>query len=88
MGRAHDDESHATLTVTAEDDEALQRLLMRLQTRGVNLVDPGEAVFAECVHAGVFPDGFYSTTNLDTAVRYHGQWISVENPEMDCGLIL
>ena len=29
--------------VSAEDEESLQRLLMRLQTRGVNQVDPGEA---------------------------------------------
>ena len=41
--RPHDPSS-ATITVQAEDDESLQRLLMRLQTRGVNQVDPGEAV--------------------------------------------
>ena len=40
VGRAHDDESHARITVSAEDDEALQRLLMRLQAHGVNQVDP------------------------------------------------
>ena len=37
---------------------------------------------------GVFPDGFYSTTNLVTRVRLEGRWIEVENPEMDCGLIV
>ena len=37
---------------------------------------------------GVFPDGFYSTTNLETRVRLDGRWIDVENPEMDCGLIV
>ena len=55
-----------TITVSAEDDESLQRLLMRLQTRGVNQVDPGEADDrAWPSRDGVFPDGFYSTTNLD-----------------------
>ena len=44
VGRAHDDESYARITVSAADDEALQRLLMRLQTHGVNQTDPGEAV--------------------------------------------
>src|SRR4051794_18503722 len=44
VGRAHDDESQAKITVSAEDDEGLQRLLMRLQAHGVNQVDPGEAV--------------------------------------------
>ncbi|MDQ3105696.1 MAG: TIGR00300 family protein, partial [Actinomycetota bacterium] len=36
VGREAADTSTATLTVRADDDDALQRLLMRLQTRGVN----------------------------------------------------
>jgi lysine-ketoglutarate reductase/saccharopine dehydrogenase-like protein (TIGR00300 family) len=85
--RAHET-SHATITVAAEDDDALQRLLMRLQTHGANLVDPGEAVTSETELDGVFPDGFYSTTNLETRVRIGGRWLTVENPEMDCGLVV
>src|SRR6476646_6952014 len=88
VGRETDDTSHAVITVTAEDDDALQRLLMRLQTRGVNMVHPGEAEVAATVTDGVFPDGFYSTTNLETRVRVDGSWYDVENPEMDCGLVL
>jgi lysine-ketoglutarate reductase/saccharopine dehydrogenase-like protein (TIGR00300 family) len=61
---------------------------MRLQTRGVNLVDPGEADVSETLVDGVFPDGFYSTTNLETSVRVDGKWLRVPNPEMDCGLVL
>ena len=80
--------SKATITVTADDDEALQRLLMRLQTRGVNQVDPGEAAVTVAELDGVFPDGFYSTTNLPTKVRLGGRWYDVANPEMDCGLIV
>jgi len=88
VGKDALDTSHATITVSAGDDEALQRLLMRLQTRGVNMVDPGEASVAVADMDGVFPDGFYSTTNLATRVRLGGRWLDVENPEMDCGLIL
>ncbi|MGZ6798053.1 MAG: ornithine cyclodeaminase, nickel-pincer nucleotide-dependent, partial [Nocardioidaceae bacterium] len=88
VGHDAGDPSHATITVKAEDDEALQRLLMRLQTRGVNQVDPGEAELGVAEIDGVFPDGFYSTTNLDTKVRLNARWVSVANPEMDCGLIV
>ena len=88
VGHDAADLSHAVLTVSAEDEEALERLLMRLQTRGMNQVDPGEAVLDEAEIDGVFPDNFYSTTNLDTRVRLKGRWIQVENPEMDCGLIV
>jgi lysine-ketoglutarate reductase/saccharopine dehydrogenase-like protein (TIGR00300 family) len=80
--------SSATITVTSDDDEALQRLLMRLQSRGVNAVDPGETETSPCEQDGVFPDFFYSTTNLATRVRVRGRWVHVENPEMDCGLIV
>ncbi|WP_426244152.1 TIGR00300 family protein [Nocardioides sp. LHG3406-4] len=88
VGHEAGDTSRATITVTAEDDEALQRLLMRLQTRGVNQVDPGEAAVREAEQDGVFPDGFYSTTNLATKIRLDGRWFDVENPEMDCGLVV
>jgi lysine-ketoglutarate reductase/saccharopine dehydrogenase-like protein (TIGR00300 family) len=88
VGREASDLSTATITISCDDDEALQRLLMRLQTRGVNQVDPGEAETSVCEQDGVFPDFFYSTTNLETRVRLGGRWLRVENPEMDCGLIV
>ena len=88
VGHDRSDHSHATITVTAADDEALQRLLMRVQTRGVNQVDPGEAATAVAERDGVFPDGFYSTTNLATRVHLDGRWVEVDNPEMDCGLLV
>jgi len=88
VGRAHADESYARLVVSADDDESLQRLLMRLQTHGVNQVDPGEARLRTADRDGVFPEDFYSTTNLETVVRLGAQWVPVEQPEMDCGLVV
>lgn len=88
VGHEAYDRSRARITVKTEDHEALQRLLMRLQTRGVNQVAPGEAVIGVAEHDGVLPDGFYSTTNLATRVRIDGAWFDVENPEMDCGLAI
>ena len=88
VGRQHDDESYARIVVTADEDDALGRLLMRLQTHGVNQVDPGEAVLRAVERDGVFPDDFYSTTNLETVVRIGATWVPVEQPEMDCGLVV
>ncbi len=88
VGRDSVDTSYARICVMADDDETLQRLLMRLQTRGVNMSDPGVAAVLPAEQDGVFPDGFYSTTNLATQVRFDGAWHVVENPEMDCGLIV
>ena len=74
--------------VGADSDEQLARILMRLQVHGVNQVDPGEAATRPAPADGVFPDDFYSTTNLETVVRLGGQWVPVEQPEMDCGLLV
>ncbi len=86
LGPQHEDESYARMVIGAPDDDLLQRLLMRVQTHGVNQVDPGEAMTREAPRDGVFPDDFYSTTNLETSVRLGGAWVVVAHPEMDCGL--
>jgi lysine-ketoglutarate reductase/saccharopine dehydrogenase-like protein (TIGR00300 family) len=86
VGKTHEDESYARVVVLADDNDALQRLLMRLQTHGVNQVDPGVATIRPAPADGVFPEDFYSTTNLETVVRLESGWVPVEHPEMDCGL--
>lgn len=82
------DPSTVRMTVGADDEESLQRLLMRIQTKGANLVNPGQPEISVVTQDGVFPDGFYSTTNLPTSVRLDGRWVTVQNPEMDCGLLV
>jgi lysine-ketoglutarate reductase/saccharopine dehydrogenase-like protein (TIGR00300 family) len=88
LGKAHQDESHAVIVVGADNEEQLSRILMRLQTHGVNPVDPGEATTRPAPGDGVLPEDFYSTTNLETVVRLDGHWVPVEQPEMDCGLLV
>jgi lysine-ketoglutarate reductase/saccharopine dehydrogenase-like protein (TIGR00300 family) len=88
VGHEAHDPSSARITVEAPDDESLQRLLMRLQTRGVNQLSHADAAVATSDQDGVLPDGFYATTNLETRVRLGGRWYDVQNPEMDCGLVV
>ena len=88
VGKTPTDESYARLTVRTEQEDDLSRVLMRLQTHGANMSEPGETVVREVEKDGVFPDDFYSTTNLETVVRLGGHWVPVEHPEMDCGILL
>jgi lysine-ketoglutarate reductase/saccharopine dehydrogenase-like protein (TIGR00300 family) len=88
VGKTPNDESYAQLSVRSEDADVISRTVMRLMTHGVNPTDPGEAVLREVETDGVFPDDFYSTTNLETVVRLDGSWVPVENPEMDCGIVV
>jgi lysine-ketoglutarate reductase/saccharopine dehydrogenase-like protein (TIGR00300 family) len=88
LGRTHDDESHAVITIGADTQTRLMRILMRLQVHGVNRISPGETVLRPAATDGVFPDDFYATTNLETVVHIDGQWVPVEQPAMDCGLVV
>jgi lysine-ketoglutarate reductase/saccharopine dehydrogenase-like protein (TIGR00300 family) len=88
LGRQHEDESRALVEIRAEDAELLERIVMRLQTHGANAVDPGTAMTRPAPADGVFPEDFYSTTNLDTFVRLDREWIRTDRSEMDCGLVV
>jgi lysine-ketoglutarate reductase/saccharopine dehydrogenase-like protein (TIGR00300 family) len=88
IGRTNADSSRARFEVGAPDPAALVALLDDLQVYGVNRVDGEDAAAAVTDLDGVFPDGFYSTTNLPTSVRVAGQWRQIENPEMDCGVVI
>ncbi|MDQ3980815.1 MAG: TIGR00300 family protein [Actinomycetota bacterium] len=88
IGRTSTDPSRARLEVRADDEETLDRLLTELQVHGANRVDQSDADTAPATQDGVLPEGFYSTTNLPTQVRLNGRWLDVENPEMDCALVV
>jgi lysine-ketoglutarate reductase/saccharopine dehydrogenase-like protein (TIGR00300 family) len=88
LGREHDDESYARIAVGADDGETLLRILNRVQIHGVNPVNAVDADLQPAPADGVFPEEFYSTTNLDTEVRLDGRWHPVDRAEMDCGLVV
>lgn len=88
VGTKHEDTSFARIVVTADDDTALFELIERLQQLGANPMTVENAELAVADVDGSFPDGFYSTTNLETEVRIDGRWLPVRHPEMDCGIVV
>src|SRR3712207_1143562 len=88
LRRGHEAEFRALIAVSAEEAEHLERILMRVQIHGANPVDPGTATTRPAPSDGVFPEDFYSTTNLETFVRLDREWLHVQQPEMDCGLVV
>ncbi|MCS6951082.1 MAG: TIGR00300 family protein, partial [bacterium] len=85
IGKSHDEPSHAEILVIAPDEESLQRALHEVQQHGA-VISQEDADLQPAPQDGVFPEGFYSTTNLETFVRLEGTWIPVERIEMDCGI--
>ncbi len=86
VGRTNDDVSVAVLRVRAPQPSVLDEILLAIQEHGAVSCEPADAQFSSAPLDGVFPDGFYSTTNLDTDVRLQGGWVPVSNPEMDLGV--
>src|SRR5207302_9475742 len=72
--------------ISAPNEELLDLLLDRAQRIGALPEDVEQVRIEPAPADGVFPEGFYSTTNLETAVRLAGQWVQVEFPEMDCAI--
>jgi lysine-ketoglutarate reductase/saccharopine dehydrogenase-like protein (TIGR00300 family) len=88
IGKTNTDPSRARLEVSAGDSDTLASLLAELQVHGANRVAVADAELVPCAVDGVLPSDFYSTTNLPTQVRVAHRWLDVENPEMDCALVV
>jgi len=86
VGRKREDPSYARIRLTAKDADTLEKVLARIKRHGATPVDERDCKLEKVERDGVFPDGFYSTTNQQTHVRINGRWIVAEKPEMDCGI--
>jgi lysine-ketoglutarate reductase/saccharopine dehydrogenase-like protein (TIGR00300 family) len=88
IGRTNTDPSLARLEISAPDEDTLDALLVELQAHGANRTDVGDAELVAADRDGVLPPDFYSSTNLPTSARVEGKWLDVENPEMDCAIVV
>ncbi|WP_424018026.1 TIGR00300 family protein [Halorientalis pallida] len=88
IGRHKDERSYAKLLVSAEDEAQLQSIVHELHQNGANPADPDDAHLEPAPADQVVPKGFYSTTNHPTEIRYDGEWIEVEDIEMDCAVVV
>ncbi|MDS0221662.1 TIGR00300 family protein [Haloarcula sp. S1AR25-5A] len=88
IGRRKDEESYARLLVEADDMDQLQSIVHELHQHGVNPSDPKDATLVPAPDNQVVPHGFYSTTNHPTFIRHDGEWVEVEDMEMDCAVVV
>ena len=88
IGVHRTDPSYARIAIQADSHEALAAILGDLVEHGASPIHPEDATIVAADIAGAFPDGFYSTTNQATQVRVNGRWITVDDQEMDCGIVV
>ncbi len=86
IGQERHDPSRARLNVEADSPEQLQAILASISRHGAVPIHDRDCLLVAADMDGAFPEGFYCTTNQETEVRLNGDWIQVQQPEMDCGL--
>ncbi|HEV3385676.1 MAG TPA: TIGR00300 family protein [Gemmata sp.] len=88
LGQRQDDPSYSRIEILAENPEQLEKILAEIHPHGAV---PSHISDCQTVPAdidGAFPDGFYCSTNFRTQLRLKGEWIDVEDQEMDCGIVI
>ena len=88
VGRTNEDVSRAVIRVIGPDQKTLDCIVVAVQERGAVPVDQSDAEWEAAPGDGVFPERFYSTTNMETWVRLRGEWVRVPGAEMDLGVLV
>lgn len=88
IGQARYDPSYAVLDVEAPTAQRLGEILAEISDHGAVPTAAQDCLLIEADMDGAFPEAFYSTTNQRTEIRLAGQWIAVDDQEMDCGIVV
>ena len=88
LGEKQDDPSRIRMDVQASTVAKLEAILAEIHPHGAIPTDAQDCAAVAADIPGTYPDGFYCSTNFRTQVRSHGDWIEVEDQEMDCGIAI
>ncbi len=83
IGKKKEDPSYAKILVIGKDEKHVDEILMELRDLGAEIPEIEDVELKPAEKDMVLPEGFYSTTNHKTFIKYKGRWIEVENQKMD-----
>jgi lysine-ketoglutarate reductase/saccharopine dehydrogenase-like protein (TIGR00300 family) len=86
VGQHKTDTSLCRMEVVASSAEQLDRIVRQARALGATAESELPAKLEAVSKEGVFPEGFYSTSNLPTEILIDGTWVAVEEIEMDCAI--
>jgi lysine-ketoglutarate reductase/saccharopine dehydrogenase-like protein (TIGR00300 family) len=86
VGQHKTDPSICRMEVYADSAELLDRIVQRARALGATAEHEQPVRLEKVAREGVFPEGFYSTSNLPTEVLLDSRWIPVEKIEMDTAI--
>jgi lysine-ketoglutarate reductase/saccharopine dehydrogenase-like protein (TIGR00300 family) len=88
IGKRQADPSYVRIGVQADDPATLEEILGVIHDHGASITAAQDCVTEAADMDSAFPVKFYSTTNYRTQVRLGGEWVDVEDQEMDCGILI
>jgi lysine-ketoglutarate reductase/saccharopine dehydrogenase-like protein (TIGR00300 family) len=88
IGQRQADPSYAKIEVRAPDEATLAEILEVIHDHGATPVAAQDCQWQPADMDGAFPEEFYSTTSFRTQVRLDGEWVDVQDIEMDCGIVV
>src|SRR5205085_3547886 len=88
IGQRQTDPSYARIEIRAPTAAVLEDVLATIHDHGAVPTTAQDCTTVPADMDGAFPEGFYSTTNYRTQVRLGGEWVEVEDQEMDCGILV
>ena len=88
VGKLKVDTSHAIIQVEAPNKILLGEILDELSEIGALVIEIKDVKLLRSENDKTLPADFYSTTHHPTQIRYNGEWVVVENIEMDCMIVV
>jgi lysine-ketoglutarate reductase/saccharopine dehydrogenase-like protein (TIGR00300 family) len=86
IGKQRHDPSYARIDVFSDSPEGVDAIVRHLRQHGAEVVEQRAVRLSEAPADGVFPEGFYVSTNQQTFVCLDGKWIEARPSTMDCGI--
>jgi len=86
IGKQRHDPSYARIDVSGPSPEIVDHIVRRLRRHGAEVVESTAVKLVPVPADGVFPEGFYVTTNQNTFIRLGEKWVEVKPSTMDCGI--
>jgi lysine-ketoglutarate reductase/saccharopine dehydrogenase-like protein (TIGR00300 family) len=87
VGKRKKDVSTARIRVAAETESLLGEILDELSEIGALITELKEVQLLRSKKDKTLPPDFYSTTHHPTYIRQDGEWLKVEDIEMDCMIV-
>ncbi|SCG84906.1 ornithine cyclodeaminase [Methanobacterium congolense] len=87
VGKRKKDVSTARIRVAAETESLLGEILDELSEIGALITELKEVQLLRSEKDKTLPPDFYSTTHHPTYIRQNGEWLKVQDIEMDCMIV-